>query len=251
VFLPDPISAIGLYEDPASFFAPADSARTRLIVRQAELEADAWRASLVSGEFDARVGRRYSMRFGFGFPALRQHGEIDYGIGDLRLRATARVVGDTLGASGLFLRSDLRIPTGAEGLRPFCAASLDGGAGIEMRATRGEWGVHAAALYTLVGVRRIEPDFRNDHNLALAASIDAPIPGIASASAAAFVVRYNGGGSREIFLGALRRMLMSRRVVLGVEAAAETGTVAERVFNSSVSVSITYRLPATPHPGVR
>lgn len=250
VHAPGALCAAGLYEDPPSFFAATDTTRTRLVVRHAELERGSWRASLLAGELDFKMGRRYVVRLGFEFPTLRRNREIEYGIGDMRLRAAVRVFGDTLDASGLFLRSDVRIPTGASSLRPFSNASLDGGAGFEVRAASGAFAARAAVLYMLAGERLAEPDFENDNTMTLAASLSVPIPGIASVTAAAFSVRFDGGASREMFLCSLNRYL-SQELVLGVEGAFETGNKGERVFDSSLSVSLAYRFPPRARPASR
>jgi hypothetical protein len=219
-------------------------------VRQAELERGSWHASVLTGEFDARPAPRYLVRFGFEFPALRGDGGIDYGLGDMRIRATARLYGDTLDGSGVFLRGDVRIPTGARKLRPFCNASLDGGAGIEVRLARGGFAARGAVLYTLAGERLWETDFKNDNALTTAVSIGVPIPRIASVTVSACLVRFDGGASREILLCSLTRHL-SDPLVLGVEAGAETGTEGERIYDSLLSVSLSYRFPSQARPPSR
>ena len=250
VHLPGALSAAGLYEDFPSFFSAADTTRTRLLMRQAELERGAWRASLLTAEVDFRIGRRFTVRFGFGFPAVRRNHEIQYGIGDIILHGAARLFGDSLDASGLFLRSDVRAPSGAKGLRPFCNASLDGDAGFEVRFTRGVFALRGAALRTLAGTRLHEADFETDNNLMFAASLQMRIPRIVSVTAATCLVRFDRGASREIILCSLGRCL-SEQLMLGIEGAIETGTREERVFDSSISVSLAYRFPPPVQPPSR
>ena len=250
VHLPGALRATGLYEDAPSFFAAADTTRTRLIIRHTELERGSWRASLIAGELDFRMGRRYVVRFGFEFPALRGNREVEYGMGDIRLRAAARIFGDTLDTTGLFFRSDVRIPTGAKKLRPFCNASLDGGAGFEVRAARGEFAARGAVLYTLAGERLAGTDFENDNAVTLAASLSLPIPKVASVTAVACFVRFDGGARREVFQCSLNRNL-SPPLVLGIDGVVETGTERERIFDSSITVSLAYRFPPRALPASR
>jgi hypothetical protein len=245
--MPGELHATGLYEALPSFFSASDTTRTRLIMRHAELARGGWHASLLSGELDVKVGRRSELRFGFEFPALRRNQDITYGIGDIRLRATARVFGDTLNASGLFLRSDVRIPIGGKGLRPFCNASLDGGAGLEARLAKGDLALKGAVLYVLAGERLAETDFANDNAITAAASLTVPIPAVAAATVALCLMRFDGGASRQIALVSLSRCL-SPPLTLGIEGAVETGTEAERIFDTSVSVSFTYRFPPRTRP---
>ena len=245
VEFPSPLHATGLYEDAPSFFATVDTARTIVIVRQAEIENVSWRASLLAGELDFRLRRRYTVRFGFEFPMVRRDQELDYGIGDMRIRASARLWGDSLNASGLFLRADLRIPTGAKSLYPFCDASLDGGAGVEARLASDAFTARGAVLYTLAGQRLSEPEYQNDNAMTAAGSLGADIPRIATLTVAAFFVWFDGGASREIFLCTLERNL-SQPLVLGIDGAVETGTEGERVYDWLVSISLSYRFSPRP-----
>jgi hypothetical protein len=246
--LAGPLCATGLYPDPVSFFSRPDSARV-LAISQTECDLGAWRASLLTGALTIRPAPRFEVRLDLQLPAVRRRGEIVYGVGDMLLRAIARIAGDSLNTSGLFLRADVRIPSGSQGLRPFSDGAFEGEAGLEARLVEREFAVRGAALYTLAGDRRDAEDFTNDSHLTLAASISVPVPGIASAGASAFFMRFDNGDTRSIFLVSLRRPL-SEQLALELAGAIEAGDESARAFDSCVSVSFAYRLPV-PQPAPR
>jgi len=235
-------AATGLYIDLPSFFSAADSARTRMIVRQTECDLVASPASLLAAEVDFKIKRRHDMRLSCEFPAVRRPGDLAYGVGDAFVRIVSRISGDSLSMNGLFLRADARIPMGSKGLRPFSYASLEGGAGLEARLTRGASAVRGAALYTLVGERPDAGDFTNDHHLLLAVSLGASLRHAASVAVGACYVLFRNGDARQLYSVSLAREL-SRRLVLGIEGAVESGDRGERVFDSAVAISLSYRFP--------
>ena len=240
--LAGPLRATGLYPDPASFFSRPDSVRV-LAISQTECDLGAWRASLLTGSFTARPAPRFEVRLDFQLPAVRRRSEIVYGVGDMLLRALARISGDSLNVSGLFLRADVRIPSGSQGLRPFSDGAFEGEAGLEARLVERGFAVRGAALYTLAGDRQDAVDFTNDTHLTVAASIAVPVPGIVSAGASAFFIRFDNGDTRSVFLVSLRRAL-SEQLALEIAAAVEAGDESARAFDSSLSVSFACRLPA-------
>jgi hypothetical protein len=241
--------ATGVYDDFPSFFSSPDTVRV-ILLRESECDLGGRRASLLTGGFTARPAPRFEVRLELAFPALRSGGEVIYGVGDMRIRGAARLSGDSLNASGLYLRADLTIPTGSERFRPFSNGSFEADAGVEARVMRGGFALRGAALHTIAGEKTEEADFGNDTRLTLAASVGVPLPRIAAAEATAFFVRFDGGGTRTIFLLSLDREL-SRQLVLEVAGAFETGPESSRVFDSSASVSFRYRFPPrflTPRP---
>ncbi|MDD4858495.1 MAG: hypothetical protein PHD74_10400 [Candidatus Krumholzibacteria bacterium] len=233
--------ATGLYDDLPSFFSAGDSART-LLFRQSECDLGPYNASLLTGAFAVRPARRYEVRLDFQFPALQKPTGTAYGMGDMMLRATARIAGDTLDASGLFLRGDLRIPSGSKGLRPFSNASLEGDAGLEVRFTKSGMAIRGAVLRTIGGQSLHEEYFSNDARVTVGASAGMRVPKIVSLKAAAFFVRYDNGDERSMYLLSIGHDV-SQQLMLELAGALEAGDGGARVFDSSVSFTLTYRLP--------
>jgi len=238
-----PLGAIGLYDDLPSFFSPGDSVRT-LAFRQSECDLGSVHASLLTGALALRPARRYDVLLDFLFPTVGRSSGTVYGAGDMLLRATARLWGDTLNTSGLFLRGNLRVPSGSKALRPFSNAALQGEAGLEARFMRHGVAFQAAAVYTLSGESVRGADFADDRHATLAASAGINLPAAGSIKAAAFLMSYHGGGTRNVYVLSFDRSL-SPQLAVGIAGELEAGGAAARVFDSTVSVSFTYRLP--PH----
>ena len=247
-----PAGATGFCFDPHSFFSvssPGDSTTAVIVIRHSECDLGARQASLLTGDLLLRRGPRYEFLIEQQFPAVRDREGIRYGVGDMLLRATARITGDSADVSGLFLRADARIPTGTPALRPFSDALFEAEGGLEARfATRG-FDVRAAALYTLVPAERRTADFANDAHYTLAASAGAGVAAAARVDVSAFLLGYDGGETRHLFAGSIGRGL-SPQLRFDLAAAAESGDAGSRVFETSVSASLTYRFPpGKPAPG--
>jgi hypothetical protein len=234
-----PLGAIGLYDDLPSFFSTGDTVRT-LSFRQTECNLAGERASLLTGALALRPAPRYDVLLDCMFPAVRD----DYGMGDMLVRATARLWGDTLNTSGLFFRGNLRVPSGSKALRPFSNAALQGEGGLEVRFMRHGVAFQAAAVYTLSGESVHGTDFSDDRHATLAASAGIDLPAAGMVKAAAFLMNYHGGGTRNVYLLSLDRGL-SPQLAIGIAGEIEAGAAADRVFDSTVSILFTYRLP--PH----
>jgi len=245
--LAGPLCATGLYHDLPSFFPRPDTVRT-LVIRQTECDRGVWRASLLTGGLTVRPVPRFEVRLDLQFPAVRRDNAMEYGMGDMLLRAAARISGDSLNASGLFLRADLRIPSGSKGLRPFSDGAFEGEAGLEARFMERGFALRGAALYTLAAEKQDGEDFTNDTHLTVAASIAIPVPGVVTVATSVFFVRFDNGDARDLCLLSLQRML-SEQLVLEIAGAFEAGDEGARAFDSSVSLSFTYRFPpARPAP---
>ena len=244
VFPAGPLGATGLYDDLPSFFSMPDTARV-LFIRHTECDLGGWRASLLTGGFTVRPARRFELRFDLQFPAVRRPHEIAYGVGDMLLRTATRISGDTLNASGLFLRFDLRIPSGSKGLRPFSNGSFEGEAGLEVRVARGAFAVQGALLHTLAGETSHGTDFVNERHFTLAASVGIPVPRVLTMRVSAFFMGFNGGDARSVFLLSIEREL-SRQLVLALTGAFETGNEGARAFDSCASIAFMYRFPPRP-----
>ena len=235
-----PAGATGLYDDLPSFFWRCDSVRT-LAVRQTECDLGASRASLLAAALTVRPGKRFEVLLDFQFPAVWKSDQPVYGVGDMLVRSTARIIGDTLGASGLFFRADLRVPTGSKALRPFSNATLQMDAGLETRFTGHGMMFRCAALYGAGGEARQDADFEDDRHLTLAASAGLSFPDIVSLRLASFLLWFDGGDIRNMYLVSIEREV-SPQLLVELAGAFEAAGEA-RVFDSSLSVSFTYRFP--------
>jgi hypothetical protein len=121
------------------------------------------------------------------------------------LHTTARLAGDSLDASGLFVRGDIRIPSGSTGLRPFSNASLQGDAGVEVRFTWRSLAVRGVALYSLGGEARHDADFDDDRHATVAVSAGVMLPGIVRLDVASFLVHVENGDTRNMYLLSIDR----------------------------------------------
>ncbi len=233
--------ATGLYQNLPAFFAPPDTSR-QVSFGQTECDLRGTRASLLAAEIALRPAKRVETRLEIAFPALRGVDEIVYGVGDMTLRGALRLAGDSLGVTGVFLRGDVRFPTGSKSFRPFSNGSLEIDGGFEARVIARGFALRGAALHTIAGEKTNEPGFADDTHLTLAASASIPIPAIATAGASLFVVRFDRGGSRQIaVLSADRRL--SSQLALQVAALFETGPEAQRIFDACGAVTLRYRFP--------
>jgi hypothetical protein len=232
-----PLHAIGLYDDLPTFFSTGDSVRT-LAFRETECNLGPLRASLLTGAVALRPAPRYDVLLDFLFPVVGTA----YGIGDMLVRASARIWGDTLNTSGLFLRGTLRVPTGSKALRPFSNAALQGDAGLEARFIRHGVAFQAAALYTLAGESVSGNGFSDDDHTTLAASAGINLPAAGTVRAAALLMNFRGDGTRNVYLLSFERGL-SQQLAIAVAGEVEAGPADARVFDSTVSICFTYRLP--------
>ena len=240
-----PLGATGLYTDIPSFFSPGDSTRALVVIRQNECDLGTRRASLLTGDLLIRPRPRFEIRIGLQFPAIRDHAGIRYGMGDLMLHATARVIGDSTSASGLFARADARIPTGSDALRPFSDASFEGEGGLEARFTARGFFVRAVGIYALAVANRQTADFANDGHFTLAVSIGEDLPAVGSIGVSAFLIRFDNGEERHMCALSLGREL-SPQLLFELSGAVETGSAGSRVFDSCISASFAYRFPPRP-----
>lgn len=250
VLLAGPLCATGLHNDLPSFFSRPDSARV-FTVRQAELDLGTSRASLLTGAFMTRPAPRYEVRLDLQFPAVRRREEVSYGVGDMMVHGAARIIGDTLNVSGLFLRADLRIPSGSKGLRPFSNGAFECEAGLEARRSERGFAVRGAVLYTVASDRQDTESFTNDAHLTAAASVEFPVPRVVSVGASVFVIGYDNADIRSMLLLSLRRAL-SEQIVFEFAGGIEAGDESARVFDSCVSISFACRFPVSrpaPNPG--
>ncbi|MBN1164175.1 MAG: hypothetical protein JXB45_06330, partial [Candidatus Krumholzibacteriota bacterium] len=117
--------ASGIYMNFQTWFASADTSRVRMILEQSHLQAEYEDASLFNLETIIRLDDRSTIKLGVLYPVIRRPDRFYHGLGDGAVTAHYRLYGDTLNVSGLFLRGDIRIPTGSRSMGPFSYASLD------------------------------------------------------------------------------------------------------------------------------
>ncbi|UCF04319.1 MAG: hypothetical protein JSV33_10245 [bacterium] len=237
-----PLRAKGLYLDLPGFFSVVDTARTFVTIRHADLQRGEGRASIISGELAIRPRKRVRVRLGLLYPNIQREQGIVHGVGDGFIHATARIFGDTLDASGFFLRGDARIPIGSGGLRPLSFGSLDGGLGVEFRRRTMLLSLRLVATYTLVGQRVKEGPFTHRNFLLTGYTVDFPFGDRASIQFSGFYVRFRGGGSREAYLITARYRL-SDALDLCTSGMLEAGNDGNRVFNSLVAIAVMSRFP--------
>jgi hypothetical protein len=229
----------GLYLNLPSFFSIVDTSRTHLTIRQADLQRDVGRASILEGELAFRLEDRTLVRLGLLYPAVQQQWDVSYGVGDGFIRGTVRVLGDTLEVSGLYLLSEIRIPIGSKSQVPFSFGSLDGGAGLELRRRTSLFRLRMAANYTLVGERQKVGSFINRNFLLTAFSLEFDMRKSTSFCFSGFRVDYRGGGSREVYLITLKQKL-AEALELQASGALGSGSNEERIFDSILSLGLVY-----------
>lgn len=234
--------ATGLYADYTSFFSPADTVHKALVFRQADIQRDAGRVSILSAELALRPRPRVLLRMQMPYPTMKIDEGYEYGIGDGTVRAEVRVGGDSLNATGIFLVGDVRLPMGANTFRPVSYGSLDGGAGLELRKNTLFFQFRLASTYTLVGDRVKVGPFIHDNFLTLAFSAETKLPCETSISFEGFGLLFRGGGKREMYALSLRKAL-SESIEAVVSGALEAGTDEERVYNSQISLAVRYMFP--------
>ncbi len=243
LFLPfSSTSSTGLYLNLPQHIARIDTARAVLTFHEAQLSRTGGEASFLYSEVDFTVKRVLSVRLGLSYVVFDEEKEIADGVGDGFVYSTIRVMGDTLGVTGLFIRSDLRIPIGSKGLYPFSYASLDGGVGVEGRYKLPLFLLRASSTFYMCGDRIRSYGLNLDNYFINSLSLEFPLFGPADLAFSVFYVNFRGGGSRELYELALQSDLSSRfSLVAG--AVLDSGGEDERIFNSLIFLSIDYRFP--------
>jgi hypothetical protein len=158
------------------------------------------------------------------------------------LNAELRIFGDTLRINGLFLRGDMRIPTGSASRWPYAGESLDGGAGLEFRKLSETLDLRCSAAYILTG-KKVEEEFYRYDNYALAGALIGLKPfHRVSLEFSAFAQFFRNGDYREIYLLGARTTLKGG-LDIRLSGGVDNGDSGERVWNSMVQVGITWRWP--------
>lgn len=244
---PGPAGGTGLFSNLPWWFAPADTARARIRAGQSWIRAEHDDATLLSFETDIRTGGSARVRIQLMYPVIRRTGVFEHGPGDAIISVQAKVAGDTLGRSGLFLHGVLRVPSGSESMWPYALESLDGGAGIELRRLSDLFDLRFSATGILAGRRIREGERRHENHAQLGASIGIRPHPRTEVSVSAFSLVYRGGGYREVYLVELGARACDR-FDLRLSGGIDSGDAVERVFNSLVQFSVVFRFPPPPGP---
>lgn len=235
--------------DYPSWFSAVDTAGVLLGVGQVELQSGTWDASVTGIRIQGRISDRTSLRFSMLYPVIRRPGSFAHGFADGMISSVVRIYGDTLGVSGLFLRTDFRIPIGSVALRPFSFRSSGGGiypdtgAGLEFRKETALFRVRGSATYTLVGQKETSGDLKNRDFSLLALLLDFDLRKGTSLQVSVFAMDFDGSGYRETYLFSFRHLL-SQQMDLVVTGGLDLGSNSERVFDSLLSVCLTYHFHA-------
>jgi len=248
---PEPVMATGPFLNLPAYYARADTARAAIEIAQSLVEAESANSTALSFGAGFRSGERTRVRMQILYPVIRRDGYYNHGFGDLMISSEIRIVSDTMRVSGLFLRGEMRIPTGSASRWPYAGESLDGGAGLEFRRLSETFEFRCSATYILVGKKAEEESYRSD-NYALAGVLLGVKPFDAlSVDFSAFAQYFRNGDFREVYLigaGTRLRGGLDLRVCGGMD----NGESFERVWNSIVQVAITWRFPSgtkrTPGP---
>jgi len=188
------------------------------------------------------------VKLGIIYPAIHSKGGFEHGFGDGTVGVATRIRGDSLNTSGLFMRCDVRIPSGSGALEPFSFRSGGGiypdvGAGFEYRKETSFLKFRSAATWTRVGQKNESDGLANVDYLLVGALVDIKAGGSTELRGSAFAVDFKGAGHRECFLLGLTRKL-SAGLDLTMTGGIESGGRRDRIFDSSISAFFTCRFPA-------
>lgn len=237
------LEARGLFVDPRTYFASIDTARASMTARESWIDLDGLDASLMTFETRIRRGPRVSFLVAVDFAAIRGEKELLYGIGDGQVSGDFKCAGDSLGASGLFLRASCRVPMGSISLAPFSYRSLDGAIGMEFREAFSVLCTRIVAFYTLTGEKSESEEMVHGRNSVLAGSLSIRMPGGVTPEAIVSWSRLHSGLSREDFLIRLS-LPLSKAIRFSLEAARQECKDEFAAYGSLLGFSIEYRFPA-------
>ncbi len=234
--------ATGPFLNLPTYYGRVDTARAVIDVGQSFVEGEYENSTALSFETAFQSGERTRVRMQILYPIIRRDGYYVHGFGDLMLNAEIRIVGDTLRINGLFLRGEMRIPTGSKSRWPYAGESLNGGGGLEYRRLSETFDFRCSATYILCGLK-VEEEYYRSENYGLAGILVGVKPFSAiSLDFSAFAQFFRNGDYREVYLiGAGTRLKggLDVRVAAGVD----NGEPYERVWNSMIQIGITWRFP--------
>jgi len=243
-FQPYSAEAADGFLDFPSFFSSPDTSRvfTEFGMSVFDSNEQFLYSSMVSGRMNSRLTGRFSVPYF----SIRRDDRVLFGFSDFAVNLTFRAAGDTLGNSGIFLRTDINLPSGSKALEPFANRSFDGGAGVEVRKRFALFSLKMAATYIFAGDRNALAPYPHSNYRIIAAEAGFHPGSFIDISVSAYSVDYRKSAERLILLSGISgRMSDSIRIILsgGVEAGEEY----ERHYDSMVSVRFSYLFP-TPIP---
>ncbi|MBD3178360.1 MAG: hypothetical protein GF417_01545 [Candidatus Latescibacteria bacterium] len=230
------------YIDSPSFFDTPDTSNTYSEFGYSLFDSNS--GYLYSSSVGGRINERVTGRFSAYHFSLRRSNRILFGFGDFALNLTFRAAGDSTGSSGIFLRSDIRLPSGSSSLQPFANRSFDGGGGVELRTGFSALKLKMAGTYTFAGERNAEGPYPHSNYIVLAASAGLNM-GRLCLSVSGYNIRYRKSGERRIMISELSGNIADNiKLALagGIEGAEET----ERQYDTILSVRLSYAFPPPP-----
>jgi hypothetical protein len=244
---PAPASSTGLFLNLPRYFDHIDTSRVQLEISQSLVEGEYESSSVFAFDLGFRGGERTRARMQILYPVIRRNGLYNYGFADILMSGRLSIVSDSMRASGLFLRGDLRIPAGSESLWPYAGESLDGGGGIEARRISSTVNLRFSLTYILAE-RRIKEEGMRHENYTLAALLVGVLPASAvTIDLSAFAQFFRNGDYREVYL-----LTAAASPAGGIEVrlcgGIDSGGREERIWNSMVQVSLLWRLPVGTGP---
>ncbi|MFO7915111.1 MAG: hypothetical protein R6U43_05410 [Candidatus Krumholzibacteriales bacterium] len=228
------------YVDFPSFFNSIDSSSVITEFGFSIFDEDA--GYLYSSSASGRINDRLTGSFDACYFSINRDDRIQFGFGDFTINLTFQASGDSLGTSGIFLRTDIRLPSGAKALQPFASRSFDGGAGMELRDRFSLFTVRLAGTYTFAEERNAEGIYPHSNYSILAASAGMDI-GPARLMASGYWVDYRKSGDRRVLLSSLSGRLSENFSII-LTGGVEAGDDYERLFDSIFSLRLAYRFPS-------
>lgn len=234
------------YLDFPSFFNSLDSCRVFTEFGMGVF--DSQNNFLFSSSVGGRLNSRLTGRLSAPYFSVAKNDRILYGFGDFNVKLTLCAACDSLRTNGVFLRSDINLPSGSRSLKPFAIHSFDGGGGLELRKTISALSLKFAAIHVFVGERNPTGKWPYSNYTVLALSAGFNLWYKAALSFSGYSVDYRKSASRTLLLSKFSGAI-SEHFRLILCAAAEVGEEDERQYDSAVSIRISYEFPAPKSPG--
>ncbi len=244
-----PLRSDGLYNDYPSWFSAADTGGVVLGLGHLLLQCEYQDVSAAAVRIGGMLNERSSVRLSMLYPVIRRPGNYSHGFSDLLVSSSIRILGDSLNISGLFLRSDFRIPIGSNALRPFSFRSSSGGiypdagGGLEVRKEADFFRVKGTITHTIVGQKEEEGDLINTNYSLLALFLEFDLAGSISLQSSVFARKSSGSGYRETYIFSVSKRF-SEKLAMIISGGLDSGDDGERIFDSLLSIYFSYSFPA-------
>ncbi len=248
LLLTAPALSDGLYNDYPSWFSEVDTGGVVVGLGHLTLQCEDQDVSAAAVRIAGMVGDRSSVRASMLYPVIRRTGSFSHGFSDLLLSSSVRILGDSLNISGLFFRTDFRVPIGPDALRPFSFRTTSGGiypdvgVGVEIRKNTPFFKFKGSATRTMVGQDEDEGDLINRDYSLLALFLEFDLAGNLALQASVFARMTSGSRYRETYIFSARKRF-SERLAMTVSGGLDSGDDDERIFDSLLSVYFSYSFP--------